>query len=85
MNVQQNKGEIVIYQTEDGQAFLEVKLIEETVWLNLNQMAELFKRDKSVISRHISNIFKTEELSKEATVAKYATVQMEGGRKITRN
>ena len=59
MNVQQNKGEIVIYQTEDGQTSLEVKLIEETVWLNLNQMAELFKRDKSVISRHVSNIFKT--------------------------
>ncbi len=85
MNVQQNKGEIVIYQTEDGQTSLEVKLIEETVWLNLNQMAELFKRDKSVISRHVSNIFKTGELSKEATVAKYATVQMEGGRRITRN
>ena len=85
MNVQGNKGEIVIYQTEDGQTSLEVKLIEETVWLNLNQMAELFKRDKSVISRHISNIFKTGELSKEATVAKYATVQMEGGRRITRN
>ena len=85
MNVQQNKGEIVIYQTEDGQTSLEVKLIEETVWLNLNQMAELFKRDKSVISRHVSNIFKTEELSREATVAKYATVQMEGGRRITRN
>ncbi|MEA3280132.1 MAG: RhuM family protein [Thermodesulfobacteriota bacterium] len=85
MNVQQNKGKIVIYQTEDGQTSLEVKLIEETVWLNLNQMAELFERDKSVVSRHISNIFKTGELSKEATVAKYATVQMEGGRKITRN
>jgi prophage maintenance system killer protein/transcriptional regulator CtsR len=85
MNFQQNKGEIIIYQTEDGQTSLEVKLIEETVWLNLNQMAKLFKRDKSVISRHISNIFKTGELSREATVAKYATVQMEGGRKITRN
>ena len=85
MNVQGNKGEIVIYQTEDGQTALEVKLIKETVWLNLNQMTELFKRDKSVISRHISNIFKTRELSREATVAKYATVQMEGGRRITRN
>ena len=84
MNLQQNKGEIIICQTEDGQTSLEVKLIEETVWLNLNQMAELFKRDNSVISRHISNIFKTGELSKEATVAKYATVQMESGRKITR-
>ena len=84
MNLQQNKGEIIICQTEDGQTSLEVKLIEETVWLNLNQMAELFKRDNSVISRHISNIFKTGELSKEATVEKYATVQMESGRKITR-
>ena len=49
------------------------------------RMAELFKRDKSVISRHVSNIFKTGELSREATVAKYATVQREGGRRITRN
>ncbi len=85
MNKQINKGEIVIYQTEDGQASLEVKLIKETVWLNLNQMAGLFQRNKSVVSRHISNVFRTGELSKGSTVAKFATVQIEGDRKITRN
>ena len=55
-----------------------VKLINETVCLNLNQTAELFQRNKSVVSRHISNVFRTGELSKGATVAKYATVQIEG-------
>ena len=85
MNEQKNTGEILIYQTEDGQASLEVKLIKETVWLNLNQMAGLFQRNKSVVSRHISNVFRTGELSKGATVAKFATVQIEGDRKITRN
>jgi prophage maintenance system killer protein len=85
MNKQINTGEIVIYQTEDGQVSLDVKLIKETVWLNLNQMAGLFQRNKSVVSRHISNVFRTGELSKGATVAKFATVQIEGDRKITRN
>ncbi len=85
MNKQINTGEIIIYQTEDGQASLEVKLIKETVWLNLNQMAGLFQRNKSVVSRHISNVFRTGELSKGATVAKFATVQIEGDREITRN
>jgi len=64
---------------------LEVKLIKETVWLNLNQMAGLFQRNKSVVSRHISNVFRTGELSRESTVAKFATAQIEGDRKITRN
>ena len=67
MNEQINTGEILIYQTEDGEASLEVKLIKETVWLNLNQMAGLFQRNKSVVSRHISNVFRTGELSKRAT------------------
>jgi len=57
MNVQGNKGEIVIYQTEDGQTSLEVNLVEDTVWLSLNHMVAPFDRDKSVISRHIKNIF----------------------------
>jgi len=56
----------------------------ETVWLSLNQMADLFQRDKSVISRHMGNIFKTGELERESTVAKFATVQQEGSRKIER-
>ena len=58
---------------------------DETVWLSLDQMSELFERDKSVISRHISNIFKEEELDKDSTVAKFATVQNEGGRTIRRH
>jgi hypothetical protein len=57
----------------------------ETVWLSLEQMSELFQRDKSTISRHIKNVFADGELLEEATVANFATVQMEGNREITRN
>ncbi|MCK5339549.1 MAG: hypothetical protein KAJ60_00680, partial [Desulfobulbaceae bacterium] len=66
-------GEIIIYQTEDGQSSLKVHLEEETVWLSLNQMVELFGRDKSVISRHLNNIFKSGELKRGSVVAKNAT------------
>ena len=76
------KNEIIIF--ENPNVKLEVNMKDETVWLSLDQMAELFERDKSVISRHISNIFK-EELDKDSTVAKFATVQNEGGRTIRRN
>jgi prophage maintenance system killer protein len=78
MNVQQNKGEIVIYQTEDGQTSLEVSLVEDTAWLSLNHMVALFDRDKSVISRHIRNIFREDELDKRSVVAKYATTASDG-------
>ena len=77
-------GELLFYQTEDGRTRLEVRLQQETVWLSLNQMAELFQRDKSVISRHINNVFDEGELRREATVAKSATVQTEGGKQVTR-
>jgi prophage maintenance system killer protein len=80
----ENKGEIIIYQTEDNQTQIEVHLEEETVWLSLNQMSVLFDRDKSVISRHIKNIYQEGELSEISTVAKFATIQNEGGRKISR-
>lgn len=80
-----NKGEIILFQAKDGHVIVEVNIRQETVWLNLNQMAILFDRDKSVVSRHLYNIFKTKELSKEATVAKFATVQYEGKREIKRN
>jgi len=79
------KGEIIIYQTEGGQDRIDVRLAGETVWLDLNQISMLFQRDKSVISRHLSNIYKTGELDRAATVAKRATVQKEGGRNVTRN
>lgn len=81
----QNKGEIVIYQTEDGTTKLSVNLQDETVWLSLEQMAELFQRDKSTISRHIKNVFEEGELLQASTVANFATVQKEGGREVVRN
>jgi hypothetical protein len=77
-------GEFILYQTEDGRTKLEVRFKNETVWLSLNQMADLFQRDKSVISRHIKNVFEEGELRTEATVAKSATVQPEGGKQVTR-
>ena len=77
------KNEIILFENQGVK--LEVNLKDETVWLTLDQMAELFKRDKSVISRHISNIFKEEELDKNSTVANFATVQNESGRTVTRN
>ena len=76
-------NEIVIYQPDEI-VNLEVRVENESVWLTLNQIAMLFGRDKSVISRHINNIFKEKELSKISTVAKNATVQMENGRSIVR-
>ncbi|SDD85214.1 Virulence protein RhuM family protein [Algoriphagus faecimaris] len=78
------KDEIVLYRPDELNEHIEVRIEEETVWLSLNQIAKLFERDKSVISRHLSNIYKEGELIKEATVAKIATVQMEAGRKVTR-
>jgi len=78
-------SEVKIYKTPDGKTSIEVKLEKETVWLNLNQISDLFERDKSVISRHIKNIYKENELERKSTVAKIATVQKEGKRKIVRN
>jgi hypothetical protein len=69
-----NGNEILLYQSEDGESKIEVKLEGETVWLTQDQMAELFQRDKSVIARHIRNIYETGELILEQTLAKNATV-----------
>jgi len=73
-----SKNEIIIYTTEDGKETFEVNLKEETVWLSLNQISKLFERDKSVISRHIKNVFETEELNRESVVAKFATTATDG-------
>lgn len=70
----QNKGDIVIYQTNDGLTQIDVKFEDETVWLTQEQMAELFQRDKSVITRHIQNVYKEGELLRESTSAKFAFV-----------
>ena len=78
------KGDIVFYQLETDSKQIEVKLENESVWLNINQIAVLFDRDKSVISRHLSNIYKEGELDKDSTVAKNATVQTEGEREVSR-
>lgn len=80
-----NHGEIIIYQTEDGLTKINVSMQDETVWLSIDQMAELFQRDKSTISRHIKNIYVEGELVREATVANFATVQTEGDRQVERN
>lgn len=76
---------IEIYQVEPGKTEISVRLQDETVWLNLNQLADLFQRDKSVISRHINNIYREKELLKKPTVANFATVQVEGDRKVERS
>lgn len=69
-------GQIEIYQGADGTQ-IEVQFEEESVWLSLNQISELFGKDKSVVSRHIQNIYKEGELLKKSTVVKNATVQIE--------
>lgn len=78
------KNPIEIYQSQDGTTNIEVQFNQDTVWLNLQQMADIFGRDKSVISRHLRNIYQEGELNREATVAKNATVQIEGGREVLR-
>ena len=78
-------NEIVIYQSEDGKTQLNVKLEGETVWLSQSQMSELFQTDRTVINRHIKNIYKSGELDEKATCAKNAQVRLEGNRTVTRN
>jgi len=85
MNKQINTGEIVIYQTEDGQASLEVNLAEDTVWLDAHQMAGLFQRDRTVILRHVRNIYKTGELLHDPTCAKIAQVAQDGKKRVMNN
>lgn len=80
-----DNSKMVIYTTEDGLVKIETTFNSETVWLSLDQMSTLFQRDKSTISRHIKNIFDEGELIREATVAKFATVQNEGDRQVERN
>lgn len=80
-----DNGQIILFQTQGGETKIEVRLSNETVWLTADQMAELFQRNKSTISRHIKNIYESGELEQNRTVAFFATVQDEGGRKVERN
>ena len=82
MNVENDR--IVIYQTEDGQTQIDVRLENDTVWLTQAQMAELFQTDRTSIVRHINNIYKTDELDRLSTCAKIAQVQTEGKRIVRR-
>lgn len=77
-------SEVIIYSTNDGRAKLEVTLENENIWLSQKQIVELYKKSKSTISEHISNIFEEEELDIETTVRKFRTVQVEGEREVER-
>ena len=79
------KSELILYQTEDNRTRIEVRLENETVWLSLNQMAELFQTTKQNVSLHIQNIYAEGELRREATVKEYLTVQKEGSREVSRS
>ena len=80
-----DNGHIILFQTQGGETKIEVRLANESVWLTADQMAELFQRNKSTISRHIKNIYESAELEQNRTVAFFATVQNEGDRKVERN
>ena len=72
------ENKIIIYQTEDGQTQIDVRLENETVWLTQAQMAELFQKDRTVITRHINNVFKEGELEREEVSAKIAHTTQHG-------
>ena len=72
------KADMIIYTTEDGLTKVETTFDGDTVWLSIDQMAELFQRDKSTISRHIKNIFTEGELQRDSVVAKFATTASDG-------
>lgn len=80
-----NKGEIIIYQSEDGYTELNVRLDGDTVWLSQAQIAHLFQTDRTSIVRHINNIYRNGELKKEATCAIFTQVQTEGTRQVRRS
>ena len=77
---QNAENQLVIYQTADGETSIDVKFKDETVWLSQTQMAELFQKDRTVIGRHINNIFKEEELEESLVCAKFAHTKEYGRR-----
>ena len=79
------QGEIVIYQNDDGKTKIDVRFVDETVWLTQQQLVELYQSSKANISEHIKNIFEEGELSEDATVRKFRTVQTEGTRQVSRD
>ena len=77
-------GEVVVYESRDGEARVDVRFDQDTVWLTRQQIAELFGRDRSVVTRHIRNAYRERELDPKATSAKFARVQSEGERSVSR-
>lgn len=82
--MRQQDQDIIVFKTDSGKVSVEVKLDQDTVWLSLSQLCQLFERDKSVISRHLKKIFQEGELEQESTVADFATVQQEGRHMVNR-
>ena len=80
-----DRGEIIIYQTADGETRLDVRMENDSVWLTQAQMVELFNSTKQNVSLHINNIFKEGELEREATVKEYLIVRQEGNRSVWSN
>lgn len=80
----QDSGEFLLYQTEDGQTRIEVRMAEDTIWLSHKAMANLFQTTKQNVSLHLQNIYEEGELRPEATVKQYLTVQTEGARRVSR-
>jgi hypothetical protein len=78
-------NDLILYATEDGQAQVYLKEIDGQIWLNQYEIADLFGVDRTVILKHVSNIYHDKELLKEATCAKFAQVQNEGSRQVSRN
>ncbi|MHB9027943.1 MAG: virulence RhuM family protein [Candidatus Latescibacterota bacterium] len=79
-----NNSQIILYQTEDGQTRLEVRLEDETVWLSQKMLAELFQKDVRTINEHVKNVFDEGELTPEATIRNFRIVQAEGTRQVIR-
>lgn len=79
-----NQGDVIIYQSEDGKTKIDVRFVDESVWLTQLQLVKLFDSSKANISEHIKNIYEEGELDEESTVRKFRTVQIEGDREVTR-
>lgn len=85
MNDQDKDNRIIIYNTENGETKIEVRMKDETVWLTQKQMANLFDKDVRTINEHIKNVFSERELAENSTVRKFRIVQKEGEREVTRD
>lgn len=85
MDKENSQGEVIIYQTDDGSTKIDVRFVDETVWLTQAQLVELFQSSKSNVSEHIKNIYEEGELDEESTVRNFRIVQIEGERSVTRN